>query len=78
MDNTHKHESLNSPPKKSFFGKISADAPGVSPGKRITLHSECIDQLGKWHKLKQRGVITKEEYDDLQRLFSLILKSFEQ
>ena len=38
MINTHKHESLDSPPKKSFFGKKrSDDAPGVSPGKRITL-----------------------------------------
>ena len=46
MVNTH--ESLDSPPKKSFSGKKrSADAPGVSLGKRITLRSECIDQLHK-------------------------------
>ena len=64
MINTHKHESLDSPPKKSFFWKErSADAPGVSPGKRITLRSECIDQLDKWHSLKESGVISKEEYD---------------
>ena len=63
MVNTHKHESLDSPPKRSFFRKKrSADAPGISPGKRITLYSECIDQLDKWYKLKERGVITKEEY----------------
>ena len=58
MINTHKHESLDSPPKKSFLGKKrSGDTPGVSPGKRITLRSECIDQLDKWHSLKERGVI---------------------
>ena len=31
MINTHKHDSLDSPPKKSFFGKRCSDAPGVSP-----------------------------------------------
>ena len=77
MVNTHKHESLDSPPKKSFFGKkTSADASGVSPGKRITLHSECIDQLDKWHKLKECGVITKEEYDDLQKAILTDIKKF--
>ena len=77
MINTHKHESLDSPPKKSFFGKKrSADAPGVSPGKRITLRSECIDQLDKWHNLKERRVISKEEYDNLQKTILTDIKKF--
>ena len=62
--------------KKSFIGKKrSADAPGVFPGKRITLRSECIDKLDKWHNLKECGVTT-EEYDDLQKAILTVFKKF--
>lgn len=38
----------------------------VSPGKRISLRSECIDHLGKWSKLMERGVISNTKYEELQ------------
>ena len=39
---------------------------GVSPGRRVGLRTECIDQLKKWHALLVDGAITKAQYDDLQ------------
>lgn len=38
----------------------------ASPGKRINMRSELLQQLEKWHTLFDRGGITKEQYDDLQ------------
>ena len=59
------HDSFEQPPNKPFFGvtrRATASVPGaVSPGRRIRLQSECIDQLTKWHKLMNDGVITSEE-----------------
>jgi hypothetical protein len=58
---------MEEPPNKSFFGKkkklSDATGSGVSPGKRISLRSECINQLDKRHQLKERGVITNEKCD---------------
>ena len=69
MIHTHKHESLDAPPNKPFFGKKkSGDSVGVSPGKRISLRSECINQLDKWHQLKECGVY--DQYDELPKLKS--------
>ena len=38
----------------------------ASPGRRVSIRSECIDQLQKWHSLLDCGAITKEQYDELQ------------
>ena len=64
-----KHDSYDSPPKKRFFGEKSGSTvptqsvgAGVSPSKRITMHSECMSQLDKWHGLKDRGIISEEQY----------------
>ena len=47
-----------------------ADSPhkavGVSPGKRVSLRTECISQLDKWHSLLQKKCITQVEYDELR------------
>ena len=79
MIHTHKHESMEEPPNKSFFGKKKpSDAASncVSPGKKISLCSECINQLDKWHQLKERGVITNEEYQELQKTILVDIKKF--
>ena len=77
MIHTHKHDSLDVPPNKPFFGKKkSTDAVAVSPGKRINLRSECITQLDKWHQLKERGVISKEQYEELQKTILTNIKIF--
>lgn len=65
------HDSYDQPPNKPFFGvpkKAAASVPGAaSPGNRIHLRSECIDQLTKWHKLMDDGVITLEEYQEMHK-----------
>ena len=56
---------------------ITEDSPGnsetcptqghLSPGKRVHLRSECIDQLSRWHSLKESGGISAEEYEELRK-----------
>lgn len=76
MVNTHKHDSLDTPPDKPFFGKKRKEGVGVSPGKRISLRTECINQLDKWHQLKERGVISADEYEGLQKTILTDIKKF--
>lgn len=72
------HDSYDHPPNKPFFGatKTASIGGGASPGKRIHLRSECIDQLTKWHKLKSDGVITMEEYQDMHKTILGDIKKF--
>ena len=73
-----KHASYEEPPDKPFFrlkGSTSK-AQGISPAKRITLRSECIDQLDKWHKLMEKGAISTEQYKDLQDTIMSDIKKF--
>ena len=49
-----KHVSIDEPPDGRFFSsKVSSDnAPGnsvMSTAKRVSLRTECIEQLQKWH-----------------------------
>lgn len=76
MINTHKHDSFDIPPDKPFFGKKRKEGVGVSPGKRISLRSECINQLDKWHQLKERGVISSDQYEELQKTILTDIKKF--
>ena len=76
-----KHTSYDDPPNKPFFrhSKLkgsTAESQGISPAKRITLRSECIDQLDKWHKLMERGAITPDQYKDLQDTIMNDIKKF--
>ena len=65
-----KHDSYDHhPPDKPFFKQHKEEqaASGTrSPEKRIHYRSECMDQLDKWHSLLQRGVITQEQYSEMQ------------
>ena len=35
----------------------------MAPAKRVSLCTECIEQLQKWHNLMESGAITKPQYD---------------
>lgn len=60
------HDSYDDPPSKPFFGSTkSGSFSAASPGKRIRMRSECIDQLTKWHKLLDTGAISSEDYKDM-------------
>ena len=64
------HESYEIPPNKPFFKTkargITPSTTYISPGKKINLCSELIQQLDKWHDLKVRGIITEEQYKDFK------------
>ena len=75
-----KHVSREAPPNLPFFRRHKSATPpstsglpgtssteAVSPGKRISLRSECMNQLDKWHSLLDRGIITQEQYEDMQK-----------
>lgn len=68
------HESYKIPPNKPFFKTkargITPSITCISPGKKINLRSELIQQLDKWHDLKVRGIITEEQYKDFEETFS--------
>ena len=76
MIHTHKHESMETPSNKPFFGKKKADSVAVSPGKRINLRSACISQLDKWHQLKERRVMSDDQYQELQKTILEEIKRF--
>ena len=70
-----KHTSYTVPPNLPYFGKQkcgdSTEVPQststtsvatLSPGKRINLRSECMDQLSKRHTLLEKGAITQAQY----------------
>ena len=82
MYQTEKHGSLDFPPNLPYFrGRKhqtgskgnSAESvqnppqPGISPTKRVSLRTECVKQLELWHSLLEKGGISKETYDDMQR-----------
>lgn len=70
-----KHTSYNTPPNKRFWksarrrplssseGSSSSDnAVNVSPGKKINLRGQCVQQLLQLHQLLEKGGINKEQY----------------
>ena len=34
---------------------------------RVSVRSELLDQLGKWHKLNEAGVVSDDEYEELKK-----------
>ena len=77
-----KHGLYDEPPDKPFFRSskkstsASASAPTVSPGKRINMRGQCVDQLLKFHQLFEKGVITKEQYEEFQASILKDVKKF--
>ena len=72
-----KHDAYDNPPNKPFFGKQGKPAVSVSsPGKCIGLRTQCIDQLTKWHKLKEDGVISDAEYQEMHKTIMGDIKTF--
>ena len=70
-----KHTSYDNPPEYPYFKGKGGDPKGgdsastsatISPGKRVNLRSECMDQLDKSLSLLQKGCITQEQYDNLR------------
>lgn len=74
-----KHDSYDEPPKKPFFKTkkvIEKYGNTLSPGKRISYRSECIDQLDKWHTLLEKGAISHVQFEELQATILGDIKKF--
>ena len=69
MDSDEEESPTASSPCKRKCANMIDDArqPTFSPSKRLKIRGECIDQLRKWHELLERGGISQEEYEDLQK-----------
>ena len=68
-----KCDSIEQPPDKPFFrGRKGTSTPeptavvGVSPGKKVNMRSQLIEQLQKWYQLLDTGAITQVQYDQLK------------
>lgn len=75
-----KHKSYSEPPDLPYFKKRSIHtdthtsasqsttppSTSVSPCKRLSMRTACIEQMDKWHSLLEKGGITQQQYDELQ------------
>ena len=77
-----KHSSYDTPPNKPFFRTRGAQKPTssieitVSPGKRVNLRGQCVQQLLQLHELLEKGGINKEQYDLMQGTIMEELKKY--
>lgn len=39
----------------------------VASTSRVSVRTELLDQLGKWHKLNEAGVMSNTEYEELKQ-----------
>ena len=83
-----KHSSLDDPPNHPFFKgykkrnkgdstppKPATVSAGVSPGKRLSMRTELIDQLDKFVNPLEKGALTPLEYQDLQKSIMTDIKT---
>ena len=77
-----KHDSYDNAPAKPFWkkpcGKKStpSDSVSVSPGKKVQLQGQLVDQLLKWHDLLERGAIDEKQYEERQASIMEDVKKF--
>lgn len=80
-----KHASYDTPPDKPFWrNRKAAPTPTksisspvtISPGKRINLRGQCVEQLLRLHELLEKGGINKTEYDEMQESIMTEVRKF--
>ena len=76
--NMGKHMSTDEPPQYPFFvgrsktkvadstAKANPSKGSFSPGKRIQLRTELLDQMQKLSSLLERGDISQDQYDAMK------------
>ena len=83
MIRLEKHESTDEPPDLPFWQgrkrqQMNTDAQHTkkatmvanvtsSNTSRVSIRSELLDQLSKWHKLNADGVVSDAEYEELKK-----------
>lgn len=70
-----KHKSYDQPPDMPYFKKrgkptesldTQSTSACISPCKRLTMQTACIEQMDKWYSLLEKGGITQQQYDELK------------
>ena len=56
-------------------GDSSSAVPGVSPGKRLGMRSQCLDQLGKCIDILDKGGLSQAEFNELQKAILADIKT---
>ena len=75
-----KHESYEEPPDKPFRGRkpsalnTPTQPAGISPGKKVNMRTELINQLQKWYQLLETGAISQAQYAELKDTILLDIK----
>ena len=86
-----KHDSTDEPPDKPFWrgckrqqessqASPPSKRPSVvlsanSPSRKVSIWSELLEQLAKWHNLSECGVVPSGEYEDLKKKILSDIKS---
>ena len=47
--------------------KAAVVTDSASSTSRVSVRSELLDQLSKWHKLNMDGVVSDAEYEELKK-----------
>ena len=82
-----KHTSLDEPPDKPYFrgckrpnneqgasGCTKTRVVSSSPGRKVSMRTELIDQLEKWNQLRTSGMIDENEYQELRKTIIIDIK----
>ena len=48
----------------------------ISPGKRVNLRGQCVEQLLRLHQLMEKGGISKAEYDEMHESILTKVRKF--
>jgi len=51
------------------IANVASTVVGISPGKRINLRTECIQQLQQLGELLDKGNITSDQYESYRKQF---------
>ena len=68
-------EADSGSPVLSRAGDSSTTAPGASPGKRLGMRSQCLDQLGKCIDILDKGGLSQDEFKELQKAILADIKT---
>ena len=75
-DNTDSESSADAKVSPSSKGSdVNSTAPGVSPGKRLGMRSQCLDQLGKCIDILDKGGLSQDEFKELQKAILADIKT---
>ena len=76
QDNTDSESSADAKALPSSKGSdINSTAPGLSPGKRLGMRSQCLDQLGKCIDILDKGGLSQDEFKELQKAILADIKT---